>query len=274
MSVLEEKKAQQSVFDDVVHGVSSHGSEQLRLLLHKDGDIFLGVIDEYVKRIEKGGVIIDAGCGTGTLLSALHPHVLNSNRVIGVDISSESIKVAKRKTPEVDFIVCDIDALPLRDGISDLVIIKNVLHHLPTLKPLENIIRLLNTNGFLLIDDKMSGNPIQGLLTWAYPLIPYNFKMHIRDYADHVDRYGHLPPITRHRPKTYVKFIMNHPDKLAIREIRYHGFFLVLGVLQYLFQFFPRASRIRMPFYTIYSLEKRKLLRWSAVSMTMVVERV
>ena len=270
---MEKKKAQQSVFNDVVHSASNHDSEQLRLLLQKDGAIFLGIIDKYVKRIKKGGVIIDAGCGTGSYLSALNPYLLNSYHVIGVDISSKSLKVAKQRYAEVDFIVGDIDALPLRDGISDLVIIRNVLHHLPTLKPLENIIRLLNSNGLLLIDDKMSGNPLQGLLIWAYPLVPYKFKMHLRD-ADHIDRYGNLPPIIRHRPKTYVNFIKNYPEKLAIREIKYHGFFLILGVLQYLFRFFPRASRIRVPLYTIYSLEKHDILRWSAVSVTIVAERV
>ena len=68
-----------------MHSASNHDSEQLRLLLQKDGAIFLGIIDKYVKRIKKGGVIIDAGCGTGSYLSALNPYLLNSYHVIGVD---------------------------------------------------------------------------------------------------------------------------------------------------------------------------------------------
>jgi hypothetical protein len=155
-----------------------------------------------------------------------------------------------------------------------MAIIRNLLHHLSTLKPLSNIIGLLNSNGLLLIDDKISGNPLQGILTLAYPLIPYNFKMLLREKADHIDRYGHLPPITGYRPKAYVKFITQNPNKLTIVEVRYHGFFLILGALEYLSRFFPRISNIRIPIYKLYSLERRKILRWSAISITIVVERV
>jgi hypothetical protein len=50
--------------------------------------------------------------------------------------------------------------------------------------------------------------------------------------------------------------------------------FLILGALEYLSRFFPRISNIRIPIYKLYSLERRKILRWSAISITIVVERV
>lgn len=274
MSVLKNKKEQQAIFNDVVPGISNRGSELLGLLLQQDGDLFVRKVKNYIKKVREGGVIIDVGCGTGSLLDAVTHNVPNSYRVIGIDISAESVKLAKQKNARVDFIVCDIDALPFRDKVSDMVIIKNVLHHLSTLQPLDNIIRLLNSSGFLLIDDKIGGNPLQGILTLAYPLMPYNFKMLLREKADHIDRYGHLPPITGYRPKAYLKFITQYSNKLAIVEVGYHGFFLFLGVLEYLSRLFPRISNIRIPIYKLYSLERRRILRWSVVSMTIVVERV
>lgn len=273
MSVLKNKKEQQAIFNDLVPKISNHTS-LLGVSLQKDGDLFVQKVKSYIKKIRKDGVIIDVGCGTGSLLDAINHHVPNSYHVIGIDISAESVKLAKQKNAGVDFIVCDIEALPLRDKVSDMVIIKNVLHHLSTLQPLDNLIQLLNSSGFLLIDDKISGNPLQGILTLAYPLLPYNSKMLLREKADHIDRYGNLPPITRYRPKAYVKFITQYPNKLTIVELRYHGFFLILGALEYLSRFFPRISNIRIPLYKLYSLERRKILRWSAVSMTMVVRRV
>jgi SAM-dependent methyltransferase len=230
-------------------------------------------VTSYIKKVRKAGVIIDVGCGTGSLLNGLNHHVLNSYHVIGIDISAESVKIAKQKNEDADFIVCDIDALPLRDKVCDMAIIRNLLHHLSTLKPLSNIIGLLNSNGLLLIDDKISGNPLLEILTLAYPLIPYNFKMILREDGAHIDRYGNLPPITLHSPKAYVNFIKQYSDKLAIVEVRYHGFFLILGALEYLSRFFPRILNIRIPIYKLYSLERRKILRWSAVSMTIVMER-
>jgi len=269
--MLKNKKEQQAIFNDVVPGISNHASG-LGLLIQKDGDLFIRKVKSYIKKIQKGGIIIDVGCGTGSLLDAINHHVPNSYHVIGIDISVESVKIAKQKNAQADFIVCDIEALPLRDQVSDIVIIKNVLHHLSTLQPLDNIIRLLNSSGFLLIDDKISGNPLQGILTLAFPLIPYNFKILLREKAEHIDRHGHLPPITGYRPKAYLNFITQYTNELTLVEVTYHGFFLILGALEYLSLFFPRILNIRIPIYKLYSLEKRKILRWSAISMTIVVE--
>lgn len=167
MSVLKNKKEQQKIFNEVANDISNHGSGLLGLLLQKDGDLFVRKVKSYIKKVRKAGVIIDVGCGTGSLLDGLNHHVLNSYHVIGIDISAESVKLAKQKNEEADFIVCDIEALPLRDQVSDIVIIKNVLHHLSTLQPLDNLIRLLNSSGFLLNDEKLYSKTSKDALDWA-----------------------------------------------------------------------------------------------------------
>lgn len=274
MSMWKKKKKQQIVFDRVVTKSSNHAPRLNGFTRKDDGHIFVQKVTNYSKKVRNGGVIIDVGCGTGTLLKEISINALNSHHLIGIDISSESLKIAKQNNKAVDFVVCDIEALPLRDNISDMVIIWNVLHHLPTLKPLNNLIQLLNSKGFMLIDDKINGNPLQEILTLAYPLLPYSFRMVLREKGHHIDQHGHLPSTKRYGPKTFVKIVKQCSDKLRIVEIRYHGFFFLLGVVEFLFYFFPRLSNIQIPIYKLYSLERREILRWSAISMTMVIERV
>ena len=157
-----------------------------------------------------------------------------------------------------------------------MIIMRNVLHHLLTLESVDNLIRLLNSRGIMLIDDKIRGNPLPEILTLAYPLIPYSFKMILREKGHHIDSYGHLPYISRYSPKVYVKLVKQYSNKLRIIEVEYHGFFLFLAVLEYLYYFFPRILNIlTAPFLQkLYLLERRKLLRWSAVSMIIVAAGV
>lgn len=86
----------QAIFNDMVPGISNHASV-LGLLLQKDGDLFVRKVKSYIKKVQKGGVIIDVGCGTGSLLDAINHYVPNSYHVIGIDISAESVKLAKQK---------------------------------------------------------------------------------------------------------------------------------------------------------------------------------
>jgi SAM-dependent methyltransferase len=274
MSLWKNKKEQQKIFSEVANDISNNESGPLGLLLQKDGQSVAQIATNYIKKVRKGGIIIDAGCGTGFFINEITNGMINTCHIVGIDLSTESVKIAKQKNETADFIVCDMDALPLRDNVCDMVILRNVLHHLSTLKPLGNVIGLLNSKGFMLIDDKIRGNPLQDIFFLAYPLVPYNFKMILRENAAHIDRYGNLPPIIYRSPKEYVNFVKQHSNELTILELNYHGFFLFLGVLSVLYHFFPRLSNIHMPLYKLYSLERRKILRWSAVSMTIVVERV
>jgi SAM-dependent methyltransferase len=273
-SLWKNKEEQQKVFNAVASDVSNNESDLLGSLLRKDGQLVVCKLRSYVRRVKKGGVIVDAGCGTGTFMHEITDGLTDDCLVVGVDISVESVKVAKQKMGDAEFIVCDVDALPLQERVCDMVVLRNVLHHLSTLKPLDNVIALLNSNGFLLIDDKISGNPLQGIIISIYPLIPFKFKMVLRDHAGHIDRHGNLPPIEYRSPQNYVNFVKQHHTELNIRQIHYHGFFLFLNLLSFAQQFLPKLSNIHLPVYKLYFLEKSRMLRWSAVSMTIIAERV
>jgi len=75
--------------------------------------------------------VADIGCGTGFLLLALAPLV---KKAIGIDISSEMLRVARRKARErglknIDFIQSEMNDIPLKDGILDGLTASMVLHH-------------------------------------------------------------------------------------------------------------------------------------------------
>ena len=268
-----EKKEQQIIFDSVVTTPSNKVARQRVVWQKDDGHIFLQKVTNYSKKVRRGGVIIDIGCGTGTLLNEINQDVPNIHYLIGIDISSESVKMAKQKNKAADFIVCDIDNLPLRDKVSAMVIIWNVLHHLPNLESLHKLIRLLDSTGYLIVDDKINGNPLQEILISLYPLCSQSFKMVLREKGNHIDRSGSLPPIKRYSPQTYLKTIQQS-NEVRIVEIKYHGFFLLLGVLGIASYFFPRISNLPIPVDKLRLFERRKILRWSAISMTIVVETV
>ena len=274
MSEWAGKKEQQIVFDGTVTRPSKKKISQ-GLAWHKDdGHIFLRKVGHYSKKIRRGGVIIDVGCGTGSLLKAISQTAPNLHSLIGIDISSKSVKIAKQKNKIADFIVCDIDNLPLRDNVSSMVIIWNVLHHLSTLKSLNKLIRILDSKGYLITDDKINGNPFQEILTSLYPLCPYSFKMVLREKGNHIDPDGSLPPIKRYSPKKYLETIQQTSNEMRIVEIRYHGFFFILGVLGIVSYFFPNISNLQIPIEKLRLIEKHKMLRWSAISMTIVAEKV
>jgi ubiquinone/menaquinone biosynthesis C-methylase UbiE len=272
LSLWAKKKEQQKIFDDVIADTSIDESDQIDLLLNRDGQIVTQKTKNYVRSIRKDGVIIDAGCGTGTFMKEAISSANGSHNVIGLDLSPESLKIAKQKNKSSDFIVCDIDALPFLDKTADMIIVRNVLHHFSTLKPLSSLFQLLKPGGLTLIDDKIGGNPFQDVLTMAYPLVPHRFKMILREKDDHIDSCGRLPPIKRYSPRVYLNYIKQYSQKVNVTKLEYHGFFLFLSILKYGSYFLPKITNIRIPIYRLYLLEKHWILRWSAVSMTIIVE--
>jgi len=78
--------------------------------------------------VRRGGVVLDAPCGTGVLagfLRGLGFHVL------GADISPAMLDVAKERGPVVGHVRADLERLPLRAGSVDAVVSARFLMHLP-----------------------------------------------------------------------------------------------------------------------------------------------
>jgi ubiquinone/menaquinone biosynthesis C-methylase UbiE len=88
-----------------------------------------------IGRAQPGDVVLDVGCGTGTLAIAATRRVGSSGRVHGVDASSEMVARARKKAVmagvDVDFRNGVAEALPYADAHFDVVLSTLMLHHLP-----------------------------------------------------------------------------------------------------------------------------------------------
>jgi SAM-dependent methyltransferase len=77
-----------------------------------------------------GQRILDAGCGTGGylrwLIDTARPAV-----AAGADVASAAIELARRRVPEADLRVAALARLPFTDGAFDLVVVNDVLQHVP-----------------------------------------------------------------------------------------------------------------------------------------------
>jgi 2-polyprenyl-3-methyl-5-hydroxy-6-metoxy-1,4-benzoquinol methylase len=97
--------------------------------------------------------ILDAGCGTGWLGSALQPW----GSVTGVDLSAAAIEWGRRVHPGVRLLCGDLDGCAELGGEYDLVVSADVIGHVPVQERfVERIARLLRPGGSLLL---MTQNP-------------------------------------------------------------------------------------------------------------------
>jgi SAM-dependent methyltransferase len=79
----------------------------------------------YQHLIPEGASVLEVGCGTGRMLAALKPGV-----GVGVDFSEESIAIARREHPGLEFIVADAHELELPGRTFDYIILSDLANDL------------------------------------------------------------------------------------------------------------------------------------------------
>ena len=117
-------------------------------------------------RLERGEVVLDVGCGTGTLAIAAKRRV-GSADVYGIDASPEMIARADRKAQkagmDVVFRNALAESLPFPDAQFDVVLATVMLHHLPRAprqQGVREMRRVLKPGGRLLaVDFGGAGSP-------------------------------------------------------------------------------------------------------------------
>ncbi len=99
-------------------------------------------------------VVADLGCGTGSLLEQVSPHVA---KVIGIDNSDDMLAAARLRVERLDNVELkqgDLTALPLADGVADAsVCILSLSYVLEPGQALREMRRILKPNGRAVIVD-------------------------------------------------------------------------------------------------------------------------
>jgi len=130
-----------------------------------------------------GRKFLDYCCGTGSfsILAATH-----GAKVVGIDISDQSIKSCKKFAQEngvqdiTSFYVMDAENLAFKNDSFDIIFCGGVLHHLDAEKAFRELSRLLKPNGEIFCGEALGYNP---LIQWYRKRTP---RMRTEWEVDHI----------------------------------------------------------------------------------------
>jgi len=158
----------------------------------------------YLEDNAKNSEILDYGCGIGSFIEKVIKY--NPKKIIGIDISEISINKAKKKSEElkinVDYRVDNCEKTSFDNNSFDIVYGTGILHHLQTDKCLDEIYRILKSNGNLIFIEPLGTNPIINLYRKLtpnsrskdeHPLVNQDFKYIKKKFIDtKIKYYGFL----------------------------------------------------------------------------------
>lgn len=126
--------------------------------------------------VKKGEKVLDAGCGTGYLLDFLCGKRVKG---VGVDISWEALKTAKKLFPWFEFIQADLTKLPFKNGNFDKIFCFNVIEHIKDQdKAMREFQRVLKPRGVIVF-----GTNIKDSLSWQlFKLFCGGDSTHTREF--------------------------------------------------------------------------------------------
>jgi len=162
---MTEKKAAE--FDSFADGYDA-------IFGQKSGAFFREKVVPYIPH--KPQYILDAGCGSGSVTIRFSEL---GRFVMGVDISSEMIALAKRRSDEmgienVAYVIADLEHLPFVDHAFDFTISAYALHHTDIDLSLHEVKRLASEKGEVLVRDLVVNRPrLHRIALWHvfYPLL-------------------------------------------------------------------------------------------------------
>lgn len=98
--------------------------------------------------------VLDAGCGTGAVISLLHKKHPDRHYT-GIDLSEKMVEVARGKDiPGARFVQGDCEELPFADNSFDAVLCSMSFHHYPNPERFfANVFRVLRPGGRLILRD-------------------------------------------------------------------------------------------------------------------------
>jgi len=107
-----------------------------------------------ISNLSKGAKILDVGCGAGRMAKEV---ASRGYEVFGMDYSYNMVKKANTicsigTKSDIDFLQGDIESLPFKDSVLDMVLCLGVITYLKSEeKALQEISRILKPNGILIL---------------------------------------------------------------------------------------------------------------------------
>ena len=118
-------------------------------------------LQKFLKYLPKNSTILDLGCGAGVPVDDVL--IKAGHTVVGIDISPEQIKLARKNCPKGQYMVGDIAELTAREYVVQGVVMFYTLFHLPRTahaRILRVIAENMVTGGLLLVT--MGDRPFEG----------------------------------------------------------------------------------------------------------------
>ncbi len=183
----DEKLRGRGVLVERVSAVTAYEQESVGYDAGAGGGLFAAdepVVAECLSGREPG-VALDAACGTGRFAEFL---ARLGHQVIGIDSSPDMLAHARRRVPDGEFHVAELDRLPLPDDSADVIVCSLALVHVPRLEPvLAEFARVLRPGGDLVISDihhelVTRGSGIKALGPAGEPCIAPTYRHRLGDY--------------------------------------------------------------------------------------------
>jgi len=108
-------------------------------------------IDKFLSYLPTKAKTLDVGCGPGTFAKYL---VKKGHKVEGIDLSSEMLKIARKKVPRAKFVSMDMRKLSYPDKEFDGLLVAYSLIHIPSEEvadTLRGFYRVLKPGGSMLV---------------------------------------------------------------------------------------------------------------------------
>jgi SAM-dependent methyltransferase len=185
--LADEKLTDRGVFAERVSTVLAYEQESAGYDAEAGGGLFTAdepLVAEYLDS-RAPGVALDAACGTGRFAEFL---AKRGHQVIGVDSSPDMLAYARRRVPDGEFRIGELDQLPLPDDCVDIVVCALALVHVPRLEPvLAEFARVLRPGGDLVISDihhelVTRGSVITARGPAGEPVIAATYRHQLGDY--------------------------------------------------------------------------------------------
>lgn len=128
---------------------------------HRQNEWSIEGTDKFISLLNKGDLVLDAGCGGGTKSRHMADRGLH---VIGMDFAEKMIEIAKAEAPNAEFIEADINDVNKLDYAFDGIFMQAVLLHIPRKNASEVIKKAasrLKKGGYLYVavKERKSGGP-------------------------------------------------------------------------------------------------------------------